>query len=128
MRNLNGEMSGIVFDNGKFNVDAFVTLYWDSMTPKAALIPDAADTLMFGDAYTAVYNGAGAFDGILTAAVYDENGRLLETVRGGAGDKTATFTVTNPDARRVKLMAWSGLAALTPYCEPSVYAVRHAGN
>ena len=32
MSNLNGEISGIVFENGHFNVDGIVTLYWDTLT------------------------------------------------------------------------------------------------
>ncbi|MDR1060522.1 MAG: FMN-binding protein, partial [Clostridiales bacterium] len=35
MKNLNGEISGIVFDNGKFSVDSFVKLYWDTLQPAA---------------------------------------------------------------------------------------------
>lgn len=31
MSNLNGEMSGITFENGKFNIDSTLTLYWDTL-------------------------------------------------------------------------------------------------
>ena len=31
MKNLNGEISGITFENGKFSIDSTVTLYWDSL-------------------------------------------------------------------------------------------------
>ena len=31
MKNLNGLMSGVDFDNGKFNINSTVTLYWDTL-------------------------------------------------------------------------------------------------
>lgn len=31
MKNLNGQISGITFENGKFSIDSTVTLYWDSL-------------------------------------------------------------------------------------------------
>ena len=31
MNNLNGELSGIVFENGTFNADVFAKIYWDSL-------------------------------------------------------------------------------------------------
>lgn len=31
MKNLNGLMSGVDFDNGKFNINSAVTLYWDTL-------------------------------------------------------------------------------------------------
>ena len=32
MKNLNGEVSGVYFDNGKFNINSTITLYWDTLT------------------------------------------------------------------------------------------------
>lgn len=32
MKNLNGEVSGVYFDNGKFNISSTITLYWDTLT------------------------------------------------------------------------------------------------
>ena len=32
MSNLNGEISGIYFENGHFSVDTIVTVYWDTLT------------------------------------------------------------------------------------------------
>ncbi len=32
MKNLNGEVSGVVFDKGKFNIDSTITLYWDTLS------------------------------------------------------------------------------------------------
>ena len=32
MKNLNGEVSGVDFDNGKFNIDSTITLYWDTLS------------------------------------------------------------------------------------------------
>ena len=32
MKRLNGELSGITFKNGKFNVDCFAKIYWDTLT------------------------------------------------------------------------------------------------
>lgn len=31
MKNLNGEVSGVNFDKGKFNIDSTITLYWDTL-------------------------------------------------------------------------------------------------
>ena len=31
MKNLNGEVSGVNFDHGKFNIDSTITLYWDTL-------------------------------------------------------------------------------------------------
>ena len=31
MSNLNGEISGILFDHGKFNIKTIVTMYWDTL-------------------------------------------------------------------------------------------------
>lgn len=38
MKNLNGDVSGVKFENGKFNVDSTITLYWDTLqqTQKAS--------------------------------------------------------------------------------------------
>lgn len=32
MKNLNGEVSGVDFDHGKFNINSTITLYWDTLT------------------------------------------------------------------------------------------------
>lgn len=32
MKNLNGEVSGVDFDNGKFNINSTITLYWDTLS------------------------------------------------------------------------------------------------
>ena len=32
MKTLNGEVSGVYFDNGKFNINSTITLYWDTLT------------------------------------------------------------------------------------------------
>ena len=32
MKNLNGEVSGVNFDHGKFNINSTITLYWDTLT------------------------------------------------------------------------------------------------
>lgn len=39
MSNLNGEISGIHFENGRFNVDMIITMYWDTLE-KLADIPE----------------------------------------------------------------------------------------
>ena len=31
MKNLNGEVSGVNFDHGKFNINSTITLYWDTL-------------------------------------------------------------------------------------------------
>lgn len=36
MSNLNGEISGIMFDQGKFNIKTIVTMYWDTLALKSA--------------------------------------------------------------------------------------------
>jgi heme-binding NEAT domain protein/uncharacterized protein with FMN-binding domain len=45
MKNLNGEISGIMFDNGKFSVDSFVTVYWDTLTEKEPAIANGKYTV-----------------------------------------------------------------------------------
>jgi uncharacterized protein with FMN-binding domain len=40
MQNLNGEIQGILFDNGKFNVDSFVEIHWDTLEPVADPEPE----------------------------------------------------------------------------------------
>lgn len=44
MSNLNGEISGIYFENGRFSVKTIVTMYWDTLTARAQIpeTPDAA--------------------------------------------------------------------------------------
>ena len=32
MKNLDGEVSGVFFDKGKFNIDSTITLYWDTLS------------------------------------------------------------------------------------------------
>ena len=32
MKNLDGEVSGVFFDKGKFNIDSTITIYWDQLT------------------------------------------------------------------------------------------------
>ena len=32
MKNLDGEVSGVFFDKGKFNIDSTITIYWDTLT------------------------------------------------------------------------------------------------
>lgn len=32
MKNLDGEVSGVFFDQGKFNIDSTITLYWDTLS------------------------------------------------------------------------------------------------
>ena len=32
MKNLDGEVSGVLFDKGKFNIDSTITLYWDTLS------------------------------------------------------------------------------------------------
>lgn len=32
MKNLDGEVSGVVFDKGKFNINSTITLYWDTLS------------------------------------------------------------------------------------------------
>ena len=44
MKNLNGLMSGVEFDNGKFNINSIVTLYWDTLE-KVSDETEPAETL-----------------------------------------------------------------------------------
>lgn len=61
MKNLNGNVSGVEFENGKFDTDCFVKVYWDS-------IEKIGDLVKYGD----INN-----DGIITA---DDASLLLQNV------------------------------------------------
>lgn len=43
MSNLNGEINGILFENGKFSVKTIVTMYWDTLTAREQP-PETTDT------------------------------------------------------------------------------------
>lgn len=43
MNKLNGNLSGVVFENGKFNVDVFAKIYWDGMEKVGELKPEVPD-------------------------------------------------------------------------------------
>jgi hypothetical protein len=117
MKELNGELSGIVFDNGRFNVDSFVTVYWDTLTKKDLVARGAAGGgLSPNEEYTAEYVGGEALDdGRLFAAVYGADGRLLQTFCGAQGEFSLNFTAA-ASAAEVKVMLWKSSDTPTPLC------------
>lgn len=83
MNNLNGDLSGIHFENGKFNADVFAKIYWDTMQ-KVGEVPGGEDIPVPADGkYTAdvVMNKDGADQPSMCDALF--GGQVDVEVRDG---------------------------------------------
>ena len=84
MKNLNGEVSGVNFDAGKFNIDSTITLYWDTLTN---LSEDAKDDTLSK----------------LSDGVYKLNGQMMKT------NKVDMSMSNNAINHNVKLVVKNGV-------------------
>ena len=105
MSNLNGEISGIYFENGRFSVKTIVTMYWDTLTARAQTpeTPDATQESMDVTASVAQETSAPSYQVTVPSSL--DMGALSRTednvqeydITVSSQDKVGTVTVTAPE-------------------------------
>lgn len=105
MSNLNGEISGIYFENGRFSVKTIVTMYWDTLTARAQIpeTPDATQESMDVTASVAQETSAPSYQVTVPSSL--DMGALSRTgdnvqeydITVSSQDKVGTVTVTAPE-------------------------------
>ena len=91
MKKLDGVVSGVNFDKGKFNIDSTVTLYWDTLT---ALTDENEQALGFASLSDGVYKVTGNMqkpDGTVSMSDSAINHNIKLTVKDGVYYLTLDF-------------------------------------
>jgi hypothetical protein len=91
MKKLDGVVSGVNFDKGKFNIDSTVTLYWDTLT---ALTDENEQALGFASLSDGVYKVTGNMqkpDGTVSMSDSAINHNIKLTVKNGVYYLTLDF-------------------------------------
>ena len=105
MSNLNGEINGILFENGKFSVKTIVTMYWDTLTAREQTpeTPDTTQESMDVTASVAQETSAPSYQVTVPSSL--DMGALSRTednvqeydITVSSQDKEGTVTVTAPE-------------------------------
>ena len=105
MSNLNGEINGILFENGKFSVKTIVTMYWDTLTAREQPpeTPDATQESMDVTASVAQETSAPSYQVTVPSSL--DMGALSRTednvqeydITVSSQDTVGTVTVTAPE-------------------------------
>lgn len=115
MNNLNGLVSGVEFENGIFNVNTFLKVYWDGLTKKAPDITKdgkyTVDIALWNATSDQPSMGNGAFT---------ENPRAIITTRDGVSTiRIETNPVTiNPFYSALENARFKNADGLTQYVTP----------
>lgn len=102
MSNLNGEISGILFENGRFNVKTIVTMYWDTLKRQDDAAADSEESM---EITADVEEETSSPSCIVSVPSSISMGKLSESgdniqeyeIRVSAGNRDGTVTVSAPD-------------------------------
>lgn len=102
MSNLNGEISGILFENGRFNVKTIVTMYWDTLKRQDDAAADSEESM---EITADVEEEMSSPSCIVSVPSSISMGKLSESgdniqeyeIRVSAGNRDGTVTVSAPD-------------------------------
>lgn len=102
MSNLNGEISGILFENGRFNVKTIVTMYWDTLKRQDDAAADSEESM---EITADVEKEMSSPSCIVSVPSSISMGKLSESgdniqeyeIRVSAGNRDGTVTVSAPD-------------------------------
>ncbi len=115
MNNLNGVVSGVEFEHGKFNVDSFVKIYWDSLKAKAPDISKNGKYIV----EVALWNASSDQPSMGNKAFTDNN-RAIITTRGGVSTiriETNPVTIT-PFYSALENARFKNADGITQYVTP----------
>lgn len=102
MSNLNGEISGILFENGRFNVKTIVTMYWDTLKRQDDAAADSEESM---EITADVEEETSSPSCIVSVPSSISMGKLSESgdniqeyeIRVSAENRDGTVTVSAPD-------------------------------
>lgn len=102
MSNLNGEISGILFENGRFSVKTIVTMYWDTLKRQDDAAADSEESM---EITADVEEETSSPSCIVSVPSSISMGKLSESgdniqeyeIRVSAGNRDGTVTVSAPD-------------------------------
>lgn len=102
MSNLNGEISGILFENGRFNVKTIVTMYWDTLKRQDDAAADSEESM---EITADVEEEMSSPSCIVSVPSSISMGKLSESgdniqeyeIRVSDGNRDGTVTVSAPD-------------------------------